>query len=110
MPTEAAVLAALRPSRSPSCTESIVELGMVKGVAIDGGRWPWPSPSPWPGCPLKPEITRRVSEAVQPLDGIEPVEVDLREMDDEQRRRVAGAPPTRSTPARRGRRRPRRPG
>jgi ATP-binding protein involved in chromosome partitioning len=41
------------------------------------------------GCPLKPEITRRVSEAVQPLDGVESVDVDLTVMEDEQRQAIA---------------------
>src|SRR2546430_7135810 len=38
MPTEAAVLEALRPVEDPELHQSIVDLDMVKQVAIDGGR------------------------------------------------------------------------
>ena len=89
MPTEAAVLEALRPVEDPELHQSIVDLDMVKDVAIDGGRVAVTVALTVSGCPLKPEITRRVSEAVQPLDGVESVDVDLTVMDDEQRQAVA---------------------
>jgi ATP-binding protein involved in chromosome partitioning len=89
MPTEAAVLEALRPVEDPELHQSIVDLDMVKEVAIDGGRVAVTVALTVAGCPLKPEITRRVSEAVQPLDGVESVDVDLTVMDDEQRQSVA---------------------
>ena len=79
MPTEAAVLEALRPVEDPELHQSIVDLDMVKEVAIDGGRVAVTVALTVSGCPLKPEITRRVSEAVQPLDGVESVDVDLTE-------------------------------
>ncbi|HEY4398069.1 MAG TPA: Mrp/NBP35 family ATP-binding protein [Acidimicrobiia bacterium] len=89
MPTEAAILEALRPVEDPELHQSIVDLDMVKQVAIDGGRVAVTVALTVSGCPLKPEITRRVSEAVQPLDGVESVDVDLTVMDDEQRQAVA---------------------
>jgi ATP-binding protein involved in chromosome partitioning len=89
MPTEAAVLEALRPVEDPEIHQSIVDLDMVKEVAIDGGRVAVTVALTVAGCPLKPEITRRVSEAIQPLDGVESVDVDLTVMDDEQRQAVA---------------------
>jgi ATP-binding protein involved in chromosome partitioning len=89
MPTEAAVLEALRPVEDPEIHQSIVDLDMVKEVAIDGGRVAVTVALTVSGCPLKPEITRRVTEAVQPLEGVESVDVDLTVMDDEQRQAVA---------------------
>jgi ATP-binding protein involved in chromosome partitioning len=89
MPTEAAVLEALRPVEDPELRQSIVDLDMVKEVAIDGGRVAVTVALTVAGCPLKPEITRRVTEAVQPLDGVDSVDVDLTVMDDEQRQAVA---------------------
>jgi ATP-binding protein involved in chromosome partitioning len=89
MPTEAAVLEALRPVEDPELHQSIVDLDMVKEVAIDGGRVAVTVALTVAGCPLKPEITRRVSEAVQPLDGVESVDVDLTVMEDEQRQAIA---------------------
>jgi ATP-binding protein involved in chromosome partitioning len=89
MPTEAAVLEALRPVEDPELHQSIVDLDMVKEVAIDEGRVAVTVALTVAGCPLKPEITRRVSEAVQPLDGVESVDVDLTVMEDEQRQAIA---------------------
>jgi len=89
MPTEAAILEALRPVEDPELHQSIVDLDMVKKVAIDGGRVAVTVALTVAGCPLKPEITRRVSEAVQPLDGVESVAVDLTVMEDEQRQAIA---------------------
>jgi ATP-binding protein involved in chromosome partitioning len=89
MPTEAAVLEALRPVEDPELRQSIVDLDMVKEVAIDGGRVAVTVALTVAGCPLKPEITRRVTEAVQPLDGVDSVDVDLTVMNDEQRQAVA---------------------
>jgi ATP-binding protein involved in chromosome partitioning len=77
MPTEAAVLEALRPVEDPELRQSIVDLDMVKEVAIDGGRVAVTVALTVAGCPLRPEITRRVTEALQPLDGVESVDVDL---------------------------------
>ncbi len=58
MPTEAAVLEALRPVEDPELHQSIVDLDMVKEVAIDGGRVAVTVALTVSGCPLKPEITR----------------------------------------------------
>ena len=38
-----------------------------------------------PGCPLKGEITRRVSEAATALDGVDRIDVDFTVMTDEER-------------------------
>jgi ATP-binding protein involved in chromosome partitioning len=89
MPTEAAVLEALRPVEDPELRQSIVDLDMVKEVAIEGGRVAVTVALTVAGCPLRPEITRRVTEAIQPLDGVDSVDVDLTVMSDEQREAVA---------------------
>jgi ATP-binding protein involved in chromosome partitioning len=89
MPTKAAVLEALRPVEDPELRQSIVDLDMVKEVEIDGGRVAVTVALTVAGCPLMPEITRRVTEAVQPLEGVDSVDVDLTVMDDEQRQAVA---------------------
>jgi ATP-binding protein involved in chromosome partitioning len=41
------------------------------------------------GCPLRTEITRRVTDAVMPLDGVDAVDVELTVMSDEQRQELA---------------------
>ena len=89
MPTEAAVLEALRPVEDPELHQSIVDLDMVKEVAIDGGSVKVTVALTVPGCPLKAEITKRVTDAVSPLDGVSAVDVDLTVMSDEQREGLA---------------------
>ena len=89
MPTEAAVLEALRPVEDPELHQSIVDLDMVKGVEIEGGRVAVTVALTVAGCPLQTEIRQRVTNAVQPLEGVESVDIDLTVMSDEQRQAVA---------------------
>lgn len=89
MPTEAAVLEALRPVEDPELRRSIVDLGMVKEVRLDGGAVAVTVALTVAGCPLRTEITRRVTEAVTSLEGVERVDVELTVMSDEERQAVA---------------------
>ena len=89
MPTESTVLEALRPVEDPELHRSIVDLDMVKSVAVHGGDVTVTVALTVPGCPLKTEITRRVTEAVSPLDGVSSVDVELTVMSEEQRHAVA---------------------
>ena len=85
MPTEAEVLEALRPVQDPELQRSIVDLDMVRGVRVDDGRVGVTVALTVAGCPLRTEITDRVTQAVQPLEGVREVEVDLTVMSDEER-------------------------
>ena len=85
MPTEAEVLEALRPVEDPEIHQSIVDLNMVKGIAIDAGRVGVTVALTVAGCPLRAEITRRVTDAVAVLDGVDSVDVDLTVMTDQER-------------------------
>src|SRR4051794_15967686 len=89
MPTEAAIVDALRDVDDPELHRSIVDLGMVRGVDIDGGRVAVTVALTVAGCPLRTEITRRVTDAVMPLDGVNAVDVDLIVMTDEERQALA---------------------
>jgi ATP-binding protein involved in chromosome partitioning len=84
------VLEALRPVEDPELHRSIVDLDMVRGVAVDGGTVTVTVALTVAGCPLRSEITRRVTEAVAPLDGVGSVDVDLTVMTDEEREALAG--------------------
>jgi len=84
-PTHDAVLAALQPVEDPELQRSIVELDMVRSVTIDGGQVRVEVALTIAGCPLRAEITNRVTAAVAPLAGVERVEVDLSVMSDEDR-------------------------
>ena len=97
--TEAQVREALRPVQDPELHRSIVDLGMVKEVRIDGPRVAVLVALTVAGCPLRAEITSRVTDALMPLDGVDDVVVDMTVMTDEERAAVraqmgapAGAP------------------
>jgi len=89
MPTETAVIEALRPVEDPELHRSIVDLGMVKDVGIDGTAVRVTVALTVPGCPLRAEITQRVTGAVTALEGVEGVQVDFTVMSDEERAAVA---------------------
>jgi ATP-binding protein involved in chromosome partitioning len=83
--SEADVVEALRPVEDPELHRSIVDLGMVRGVAIDGGVVAVRIALTVAGCPLRNEIQSRVSNAVVALDGIDRVDLDFTVMTDEER-------------------------
>jgi ATP-binding protein involved in chromosome partitioning len=68
----------------PELNRSIVELGMVKTVDIDGARVKVTVALTVAGCPMKEEITKRVTDALLPVTGVDRVEVELTVMSPEQ--------------------------
>jgi ATP-binding protein involved in chromosome partitioning len=89
MPSESAVLEALRGVDDPELHRSIVDLDMVRGVEINGGRVAVTVALTVAGCPLRTEITRRVTDAVMPIEGVEAVDVGLTVMTDEERAQLS---------------------
>ena len=83
MPSEAEVVEALRPVEDPELHRSIVDLDMVRGIAIEGSHVRVTVALTVAGCPLRTEITRRVTDAVIALAGVDTVDVDLTVMTDE---------------------------
>ncbi len=83
--TEAVVVEALRPVQDPELHRSIVDLDMVRQVSIDGVHVQVLIALTIPGCPLRNEIQRRVTEAVVALDGVEEVGLDFTHMTDDER-------------------------
>jgi ATP-binding protein involved in chromosome partitioning len=83
--TDADVVEALRPVHDPELHRSIVDLGMVRGVAIDGPVVAVRIALTIAGCPLRNEIQNRVTDAVVALEGIERVDLDFTVMTDEER-------------------------
>jgi len=86
--TEADVLEALRPVEDPELHRSIVDLGMVRGIAIDGATVAVQVALTIAGCPLRSEITNRVTEAAVALDGIDRADIDFTVMTDDERAAV----------------------
>jgi ATP-binding protein involved in chromosome partitioning len=81
------VTAALASVRDPEIHRPITELNMVKDVRIDpNGTVTVEVYLTVAGCPLRDTITRDVTAAVSPLDGVAGVRVDLDVMSPEQRK------------------------
>ncbi|MEM7412554.1 MAG: Mrp/NBP35 family ATP-binding protein [Myxococcota bacterium] len=76
-PSEDAVLDALRPIIDPDFGKSIVELGFIKNLAIDGSRVAFDIELTTPACPVKEEFQRAAKERVSALDGVSDVEVTM---------------------------------
>ena len=86
--TQDQVIAALRPVEDPELRRSIVDLGMVRTIQIDAGAVLVQVALTVPGCPLRNEIQKRVTDAVQPLAEGRSVSLDFTVMTDGERENV----------------------
>ncbi len=97
------VLEALRDVEDPEVHRSIVELGMVKSIDIDGAHVSVEVLLTIQGCPLSNTIERSVREKLLVQDGVETVDVRIGHMNEEQRAQftqtVRGKSATQGTPA-----------
>jgi len=64
------VLDALRPIVDPDFNKSIVDLGFVKNIHIDGERVSFDIELTTPACPVKAEFERAAKERVEALPGV----------------------------------------
>ncbi|HEY3669826.1 MAG TPA: iron-sulfur cluster assembly protein, partial [Acidimicrobiia bacterium] len=78
------IQAALTAVEEPELRRSIVELGMVQGVAVDGRTAVVAVAVPLPGDASRAELRRRIIESVGEVEGIERVDVDLRDMTEDE--------------------------
>jgi len=83
--SEAQVIEALRPVEDPELHRSIVDLGMVKEIVIDGSHVQVGIALTIAGCPLRAEIDTRVSTAVRALPEVDEVGITFGVMTDEER-------------------------
>lgn len=75
--SEEVVRRALRAVKDPELNLSIVDLGLVYDVTIDGGAVGISMTLTSPGCPSGPEILSETEEVVRGLEGVDDVKVDL---------------------------------
>ena len=94
--TEPQVVDALRPVQDPELRRSIVDLGMVREVRIDGPQVSVQVALTVPGCPMKAEIQQSVVGAVGALDGVDTTDVEFTVMTESEladlRERLHGDP------------------
>ena len=77
---------ALRPVQDPELHRSIVDLGMLKQAELDEhGTAHLLVALTIAGCPLRNEITDRVTGAVETLDGVTSVDLEFTVMTDDER-------------------------
>lgn len=79
------VIDALRPVQDPELHRSVVELGMIRDVSVDGAAVSLQVVLTVPGCPMRNEIQSRVDAAVTALDGIDQVDITWGAMTDVER-------------------------
>jgi ATP-binding protein involved in chromosome partitioning len=84
-PTQQQVMDALAGVNDPEIKRPITELGMVESIDLTDGLATVKILLTVAGCPLKDTITRDVTAALMPLDGITRVQVDMGVMSTEQR-------------------------
>lgn len=78
MPTKEEILAKIAPIDDPEIRVGIVDLGLVYDVIFPDDRTVIISMTlTTPGCPYGPQLVGAVKNAVQELDGIEKVNVEL---------------------------------
>jgi len=73
--TRERVLEALRPVQDPELHRSLVDLGMIKEVTIEGATVRVQVELTTPACPLRERIREDVERAVRALPGVRTVEV-----------------------------------
>jgi len=82
------IIEALKPVQDPELNRSIVELGMVKNVVVNGDQVTVEVLLTIAGCPLKAKIENDISDALLGINNISKVQVTFGVMNDEERARV----------------------
>src|ERR687888_809032 len=88
LPTEDQVRQALRQVLDPEINKPIEDLGMLKGIDVDGGTVRVHVLLTIAGCPLRERIDHDVRAAVEPIEGVTNIEVILGEMTSDQRQNL----------------------
>lgn len=71
------VMAALKEVIDPEIGVSLVEMGLIKDVVIDGDTVKVTMTLTTPGCPLMAQLINSVEEKVKSLEGVKKAEVKL---------------------------------
>jgi ATP-binding protein involved in chromosome partitioning len=77
MPTIDEIKQALSKVNDPELNRDLVSLGMVKGIEVDGGKVKVQVELTTPACPLKAKIQQDCQQAIEAVEGVEAVEVEM---------------------------------
>ena len=75
--TKERILESMKTVKDPDLHRDIVSLGMVREVAVEGGKVFVHVELTTPACPLKEQIKQDVQRAVENLEGVEEVSVQM---------------------------------
>jgi ATP-binding protein involved in chromosome partitioning len=79
------ILQALEQVIDPELQRSVIELDMVRAVAVEDGRASVEIALTTPGCPLRASFESQVERALRPLDGVDEVTLSFTVMSPEQK-------------------------
>lgn len=88
MVTKEQIIEALKEVADPEIGISIVDLGMVKDIEVEGGKARITIALTTPRCPLAEVIKADVEKAVRSVEGIDFVEVEMSAMSLEEIRKL----------------------
>ncbi len=77
MVTEAAVRKALRQVKDPEMNLDLVVLGLIYDIRVNGSHVDVTMSLTSPGCPVAGQILEQAREAVEKVEGVESVDVEL---------------------------------
>ncbi|HHP7231482.1 MAG TPA: Mrp/NBP35 family ATP-binding protein [Xenococcaceae cyanobacterium] len=77
MPDTQSILEVLRPVQDPELQKSLVELNMIRNVAVEGEKVSFTLVLTTPACPLREFIVEDCQNAVKKLAGVKTVEVEV---------------------------------
>jgi metal-sulfur cluster biosynthetic enzyme len=77
MPSTEEVEEALTNVIDPELGLDFVELGLIYGVEVDGGRVHVTFTLTSPGCPIGPQVSEQIEEFVSELEDVESVESSM---------------------------------
>ena len=77
MVTEAAVKKALRQVKDPEMNLDLVVLGLIYDIRVNGSHVDVTMSLTSPGCPVAGQILDQAREAVEKVEGVEPVDVEI---------------------------------
>jgi Mrp family chromosome partitioning ATPase len=89
MTTEERVYQALQGVEDPELKRDLVELGMVRDVVVSDGKVRVSLALTTLACPLKERIVADVKQAIYAMDGVEGVDVELKEMSAEEKEKLS---------------------
>lgn len=77
MPTEAQIREALRPVVDPEIGMSVVDMGMIREIVVNGDQVEVKMTLTVPFCPLAGMITEQVRRAAASVEGVKEAKVTL---------------------------------